>query len=1219
MRAPTRVSLVVCFSVVSAHVARAQIRPETIRGRITSDSGIAIRGASIAATMAPDRLTFTATTDSAGTYAIRFERGTGDYLVYVGAAGYRPFRKRITRQPTDTSLTVSAALAPIVAQLTTVNVSARKLVPRRGDDPAGDVGAADQQREGVYASLTPDQEGSLAAIALAIPGASAQPDGLSVLGLGGAQSSVTLNGMSFSGASLPRDAQSTVTVAMSPYDPARGGFSAGQTNVQLSSGHEYFQRRGHLTVDAPPLQTTDALGDRFGARYTNVVGSIGGSGPVRNARYLYNNAFQVSRRQSDAATLLGVGADALSAAGIAPDSVERLHALLAALRVPIAGSGIPSSVVSDNVAFSTRIDRSPYLPNSFVSAPTTWNVALVGNVTNEHAVSLMPENEPTRGGSRRTIALTGQADYSHFFGDVLNDARLAYSANDTHSAPFLRAPGGDVIVSSALADGSDVLTSAGFGGDALLDYHRRSWTLEAINETQWYAKGRPHRVKVTVESRLDGYSQSAQDNLLGTFTFPSLGALASSQPSSFSRTLSAPSREGGVWSGFLSASDYWRVSRSLQFLVGARVEGNHFTTSLTENAAVSSLFGETTRLAPDRLHVSPRAGFTWYFGPGAGIRGNAFTPYSTQTLAPVAMLRGGIGEFRGFLAPSLLADANASNGLPGSTSRLLCLGSATPTPQWSSYAADLRTVPAACAGGAPSVFSDGASSVRVFDRAYDAPRSWRANLTLERALGPVSVSLDGVYSINLNQPGSVDVNFSGVSKFTLSDEGRSVFASSSSIVPGTGVVSAVDARASAAFGRVVRYQSDLRSISRQLTASVAPRETHPLIYGLTYTLGDMRANARGFDGAAFAAPSAVEWAPGALDIRHQIQAYVGTALPHRMHVALFGRFMSGRPYTPLVSSDVNGDGLANDRAFVFDPGNVPDLTVAASMRALLASAPAQASECLRAQYGQAAARNSCRGPWTAYVNARLGVVNLSGWTRRAFSASLNVSNPLAGVDALLHGTDHMQGWGAPGFPDPTLLTVRGFDPVTNRFLYVVNPRFGSTRLSQQTNRAPFRVTLDMAFDLGVPVIKQQAIKLLSPGRRGNREPRMTTDSIITKLTRQVPDIYGEILEESDSLLISREQTDALKSAQVGYRARMAEHWKETAAAFAAMDDDFDADRGMHMLDDAIGAGWLISRDELPVIERVLTPLQVRLGPRALGWLKQSVGQKYVGFRIGASF
>ncbi|CAN5422876.1 hypothetical protein BH09GEM1_BH09GEM1_29980 [soil metagenome] len=710
--------------------------------------------------------------------------------------------------------------------------------------------------------------------------------------------------------------------------------------------------------------------------------------------------------------------------------------------------------------FSTRVDRSPYLPGSFVTAPTTWNVALVGNVINDLAVSFSPLSEPTRGGSRRSIALTGQGDYSHFFGSVLNDARVAYSVNDTRSTPFLRAPGGDVVVSSALADGSSALTNVEFGGNGLLDYRRRSWTLEAINETQWYAKGRPHRIKLTSAARLDGYSQSAQDNFLGTFSFASLDALAAGQPSSFARTLSAPPRAGGEWSGFVAASDYWRVSRSLQFLVGARLEGNHFTTSLVDNPAVASLFGESPRVAPDRLHISPRAGFTWFFGPGEDIRGYAYTPYSLQTLAPTAMLRGGIGEFRGFLAPSLLADATAANGLPGSVSRIVCLGAATPTPDWSSYVSDQVTIPTACAGGAPPTFSDRATSVRVFDRAYDAPRSWRANLTLERAFGPVTASVDGVYSLNLNQPGSVDVNFSGRPKFKLSDEGRAVFVIPSSIVPGTGVVSAVDARASAAFGRVVRYQSDLRSISRQVTVSITPRDHHVVIYGVNYTLGDMRADARGFDGATFGAPSLVVNAPGAFDIRHQIQAYIGTALPHRINIAVFGRFMSGLPYTPLVSGDVNGDGLANDRAFVFSPTNTTDPAVATSMRALLASAPAQASACLRAQLGLAAASYSCRGPWTAFMNARIGVVNLGGWTRRTFSASLNVSNPLAGLDQLLHGSGNMQGWGALGVADPTLLTVRGFDPVANRFLYVVNPRFGSTRLTQQTSRAPFRVTVD---------------------------------------------------------------------------------------------------------------------------------------------------------------
>jgi hypothetical protein len=180
----------------------------------------------VSATRAPDRAFLQATTDSTGRFAIHFTEGTGDYLIHVSAIGYKTFRQRLTRAPGDTALSIDVKLSPAVTQLAAVKVQARKERPRRTD--TDNVGADEQQQEGVFAALAPDQEGNLTALAHAIPGASARGDGLSVLGLSGSQSNTTLNGMAFGGASLPRDARVGVTVATSTYDPSRGGLRGGQ-------------------------------------------------------------------------------------------------------------------------------------------------------------------------------------------------------------------------------------------------------------------------------------------------------------------------------------------------------------------------------------------------------------------------------------------------------------------------------------------------------------------------------------------------------------------------------------------------------------------------------------------------------------------------------------------------------------------------------------------------------------------------------------------------------------------------------------------------------------------------------------------------------------------------------------------------------------------------------------------------------------------------------
>lgn len=1211
-------------AAVAAILMTFSVRPslaqgtESIYGLVRSDAGASIPGATVSATMAPDRLTVQATTDSTGHFVIHSPRASGDYLLHVSAPGYKPSRQRVTRGATDTVLNVNVSLTPSApAQLAAVNVVAAKLIPRRDDDPAASVGSSDEKLEGVFASLTPEQEGNLAAIAFALPGVSGTPDGLSVLGLSGIQSNATLNGMAFSGTTLPRDAQTTISVAISPYDPSRGGFSAAQTNVKLSPGNTYFRRQAHLTMDAPALQTAGVAGDLFGSRYTNLVGSTGSSGTWHDGRYFYNNAVQGSVHQSDNVSLFRLNDDALIASGIPPDSVSRLGELLAGFRVPSLAGGIGGSVRSEQLSFSSRFDGSPYVAGTFKPAPSTWNVVAVGEFTNVDALG-GPLSVETRGTTQRRASLTTMGEYSRYLRDVLNESRIALSVNESTRKPAVDLPGGEVTVLSTLPAVGTALAEVGFGGNNLPSSMFRRSTFEVVNESQWYAKGNPHRIKLTLESRVDAYKADGQP-LPGVFTFPSLSALASGSPSSYSRARSPQTRAASEWSAFAALSDYWRVSRHLQFLYGARIEGNRFLTPLAENPEITSLFGETTQATPERVHLSPRAGFTWYFGPGTGVRGNAFTRYSTQTLAPTAMLRGGIGEFRGSLSPSMLADIRAATGLGDGQQGLVCLGNAVPTPQWVSYLADPSNVPTKCADGTSSGLADTVRSVRLFGRSYDAARSWRGNLTLARSLGPVSVSLDGVYSLNLNQPGTSNLNFTEVPVFTLSDELRPVFVRPSSIVGATGLLSPADSRRTSALGSVLRAESDLRSTSRQLTASITPTNRQSVIYGLSYTLGDSRANARGFDDASFGSPSLTEDAPSAFDLRHQLQAYVGTGLPYGMNIGVFARFASGLPYTPMVNGDVNGDGIANDRAFVFSPLDAIDPAVRTAMTALLATAPDQARNCLQSQIGKPALRNSCRGPWTAYMNVRIGLVNLSGVTRRAFSASLNVSNPLSGLDQAVHGADRMQGWGNSASPDPVLLTVRGFDAASSRFVYVINPRFGSTSQSGQTNRAPFRVTLDMSFDFGVPPMKQAALKLVAPGRRGDARPRMSIDSIVSKMSRQVPELYADILEESDSLLISRDQAEALAKAGVIYRAKMLAHWRALATEFNSYGADFDDNRAMHVLDDAFSAGWLIARDELPTIESILSPVQVRLGPRQLGWLKQSTGPKYTGPTGGIVF
>src|SRR4029079_2132916 len=170
-------------------------------------------------------------------------------------------------------------------------------------------------------------------------------------------------------------------------------------------------------------------------------------------------------------------------------------------------------------------------------------------------------------------------------------------------------------------------------------------------------------------------------------------------------------------------------------------------------------------------------------------------------------------------------------GLPSGVQQLTCIGAATPIPDWTAYRSAAGSIPDRCAyGTTATVFSDASPNVNLFASDYVAPRSVRSNLQWS---GPIlgnrfSTTVDGTYSLNLNQGGFVDLNFDPQQRFALSDEGgRPVFVDPGSIVPSTGVIASRDGRVSPLFSRVTEQRSDLRSVSRQISLSLAPANYRP--------------------------------------------------------------------------------------------------------------------------------------------------------------------------------------------------------------------------------------------------------------------------------------------------------------------------------------------------------------------------------------------------------
>ena len=134
-----RCALLLVAVSVPALRGQTPVRPEIIRGQVKTDSGRVIAAADVIVTMAPNREIFRAASDSAGRYSLTIDKGTGDYLVYIGAPGRRPFRKRIIRNGSDSVYVVDAVLAKEVTAIAPVRTTAQRTPPRRGDDASEQV------------------------------------------------------------------------------------------------------------------------------------------------------------------------------------------------------------------------------------------------------------------------------------------------------------------------------------------------------------------------------------------------------------------------------------------------------------------------------------------------------------------------------------------------------------------------------------------------------------------------------------------------------------------------------------------------------------------------------------------------------------------------------------------------------------------------------------------------------------------------------------------------------------------------------------------------------------------------------------------------------------------------------------------------------------------------------------------------------------------------
>jgi hypothetical protein len=394
------------------------------------------------------------------------------------------------------------------------------------------------------------------------------------------------------------------------------------------------------------------------------------------------------------------------------------------------------------------------------------------------------------------------------------------------------------------------------------------------------------------------------------------------------------------------------------------------------------------------------------------------------------------------------------------------------------------------------------------------------------------LGVDALYAYGVHNPSASDMNLLSAPAFTLTDEGRPVFASKQGIIATTGAVALAASRVHPEFGTAFDLGSQARSRTGQVTVQLTGggnsiRSATLGFFSLSYTLMRSTDETNGYPFAnsfptTAGDPRRTEWGTSDYERRHN---FIGTTLivfPHALELSVIGRLLSGPRYTPMISGDVNADGIRNDRAFVIAANSNPaantagDTALAFAMQRLLVSADSRARDCLNDQRGRIASRNSCTTPWVPGLDLQLNWRPDRFRLDRRATISLVAVNTLAGFDQLLHGSSTMHGWGQPAFPDRMLLNVRGFDSTANAFRYTVNEHFGSPSGANNAFRLPFQLGLQVHVMLGADP-QREALKSVY-GTADGRPP--SVKDLKARIYKQFPLPIKMAIDEADSLKLN---------------------------------------------------------------------------------------------------
>ncbi|HSJ23909.1 MAG TPA: carboxypeptidase regulatory-like domain-containing protein [Longimicrobiales bacterium] len=1028
-----------------------------LTGRVIGPDGAPLAGARVEALSVSTELTRAAGTDGAGRYLILFPDGGGLYVLRFTFLGMADTVAVSERQPDEELMVLHMRMRSRPIALDSLRVQG---TAAPGADADGDPLVLTQELllQLPLEDLHPSTLARLAAgVTITDADSLTERVGFSVGGMSDALNQVTLDGISLgeTPVDVPEEGLRSAEVRTSTYDASRGGFAGGQ--VAMTSARGNNRSTGSLTyrLDDNTLQFRATPTTQAFSRH-NLGGSWGG--PLRRDQFFYNVSFQWTRNVEHRYALAADDPLATQRSGVALDSIARFLDILQAYGTfPTDGQTGPYQQLSHDVRLQSRLDW-----NIIRSDAHTQSLSLRTNLslnsqdsTRINTLDLMQHGgEQARNVGQAALKLT-----SKFGTRWTNTLDLMFRESWSEALPYIEMPQAQVRVTSEFDDGTRGSRTLVFGGNRNMPTDAFGRDFEFGNELGLvlHAGEQVHRLKGGLSIERSRSISRSTSNLFGSFRYGSLQDLADNRPDRYERTITEREAESGRTSIGLHVGDTWKVSAPLELTLGMRWDYSRLAQRPDYNPVVDSTLGRRTDIVPRSAAVSPRLGFTYRLQAPRGVR---------------RQVSGGIGYFAGRAPTNIFSTAVRQTGLPNAEQSVLCIGDAVPAADWEHYVNNPLGAPVDCADGAPGApaQSSRAPTVTLIDPDQAMPASLRLDISYRTRLP--FLGLDGTFQYMHSYGRGLwsyrDLNLDETTTHRLGPDNRLFFGDPTAITPSRGTVSLISSRLFDEFTHVYDVTSSLRSFSNQFTTQVSGTLPRRVRVSSSHTLSFIRDQGSGSLQAMTTAgnPNIPEWATASNERRHAVRLQLTWPATPSIEFSGTTRLTSGAPFTPMVNRDVNGDGLRNDRAFVFNPAVTQDTALANGMARLLDIVPGHVRQCIRAQFGTFARRNSCRNRWTQSLDLRVNArPDLPGLDRR-LTLTADIRNVLTGLDVLIHGRDDMRGWGEGQRADVNLLEVQSFDRANGAFRYTVNEGFGQDLRGPNAFRNAFSVTISGRMTLG---------------------------------------------------------------------------------------------------------------------------------------------------------